>query len=111
MTDAPNLLKGTLDVLILRALESGPLHGYGVAEWIHGATDGDLLIEEGTLYPALHRLQRKGLIRSEWGRSENKRRARFYEPTDEGRRRLASDRKVWRTFRSAVDRALDGGTP
>lgn len=106
MTESLNLLKGTVDVLILRALEGAPLHGYGVAEWIESVTDGTLLLEEGTLYPALHRLQRKGLVDGEWGVSDNNRRARFYRLTPAGRRRLARDTNDWVRYSRAVGRAL-----
>ena len=79
------LLQGTLDVLILKTLSRGPLHGYAVARFIRDRTDGVLLVEEGALYPALHRLERKRWIESEWGLSENNRRARYYEITPRGR--------------------------
>jgi len=81
------LLQGTLDVLILKTLSRGPLHGYAVARFIRDRTDGVLLVEEGALYPALHRLERKRWIESEWGLSENNRRARYYEITPRGRTR------------------------
>ena len=71
MTQNPNLVRGTLDLLILKSLTREPLHGYGISEWIEHVTDGSLLMEEGTLYPALHRLRGKGLVESEWGLSEN----------------------------------------
>lgn len=106
MTDSLNLLKGTVDVLILRSLDDGPRHGYGVAEWIEGVTDGTLLLEEGTLYPALHRLQRKRLVEGEWGVSDNNRRAKFYRLTDAGRRRLERDTADWARYARAVGQAL-----
>ncbi|MEQ9570264.1 MAG: PadR family transcriptional regulator [Longimicrobiales bacterium] len=111
MTDSLNLLKGTVDVLILRALEGEARHGYGVAEWIERVTDGTLLLEEGTLYPALHRLQRKRLVEGEWGVSDNNRRAKFYRLTDAGRKRLAQDTADWARYAGAVGRALgvEGG--
>ncbi len=106
MGDGLNLLKGTVELLILRALRDGPRHGYGVAQWIEGATGGELLLEEGTLYPALHRLQRKGLVTGEWGASENNRRARFYELTAAGRKVLGREASEWEAYAGAVLRAL-----
>ena len=101
-----NLLRGALDVLILRALADEPRHGYGVAEWIETATDETVLLEEGTLYPALHRLDGKGWLRAEWGRSENNRRAKFYRLTPTGRRHLETELRVWEQYTSAIRRAL-----
>lgn len=109
MTDKLNLLKGTVDLLILKALEEGPRHGYGVAEWIGDVTDGTLLMEEGTLYPALHRLERKRLIEAEWGVSENNRRAKFYRLTAAGRRRLDAEARDWARYAAAVGQALAAG--
>ena len=104
------LLKGTVDLLIMAALDSRePLHGYAVAEWIQGVTGGALLLEEGTLYPALHRLKRQGLISSEWGVSENNRRARFYRLTAEGRARRTQGAEDWSRYVTAVSAALSGG--
>lgn len=109
MTDNLSLLKGTVDLLILKGLESGPTHGYAVAEWIGSVTDGTLLMEEGTLYPALHRLERKRLVEAEWGLSENKRRARFYRLTPAGRRRLEAEARDWARYAEAVGQALAHG--
>ncbi len=81
-----DLLQGTLDVLILKALSWGPLHGYAVVRWIGQRTEDALRIEEGALYPALHRMEQRGWIEAEWGVSENNRRAKFYRLTDEGKR-------------------------
>ena len=106
MTDSINLIKGTVDVLILRALEAEPRHGYGVAEWIDDVTDGTLLLEEGTLYPALHRLQRKRLVDAEWGLSDNNRRAKYYRLTPAGRKRLVRDTADWSRYARAVGQAL-----
>ena len=107
MTDRnANLLRGTVDLLILKALSTEPRHGYGVAEWIEGVTDGELLMEEGTLYPALHRLEGKGWLEAEWGLSENNRRAKFYDLTAEGRARLERESGVWSRFSTAVEKAL-----
>lgn len=101
-----NLLRASLDLLILKSLCWGPRHGYAVSEWIHSATDGSLLVEEGTLYPALHRLERKRWISSDWGRSENNRRARFYTLTPAGRGRLVAETDSWQRFVSVVEKAL-----
>jgi PadR family transcriptional regulator PadR len=96
------LLRGTLDMMILKALTWGPRHGYAVARWIEEGTDDTLRIEEGSLYPALHRMARRGWIEAEWGRSENKRRAKFYKLTDEGRRQLKAETAAWNRFAHAV---------
>ena len=93
--DSLDLLKGTLDVLVLKALTWGPRHGYAVARWIEDATRGALQIEEGALYHALHRLQKKGALKSEWGVSESGRRARYYTLPPAGRRRLTAEKETW----------------
>jgi transcriptional regulator len=84
------LLRGTLDVLILKAVSWGPRHGYAVAEWVKQVTEEELLVEEGPLYTALHRLEKKGWLTSEWGFSENNRRAKYYQLTSEGRQIIAN---------------------
>ena len=96
------LLRGTLDVLILKALTWGPRHGYAVAEWVKTITDGDLLVEEGPLYTALHRLEKNGWLEAEWGVSDNNRRAKFYELTAEGHKRLQGESQRWARLSSAV---------
>jgi transcriptional regulator len=106
MSQNPNLVRGTLDLLILKSLSWEPRHGYAVSEWVEQVTDGSLLMEEGTLYPALHRLQNKGWIESEWGLSENNRRAKYYRMTDEGVRHLATEAASWTRYTNAVARAL-----
>lgn len=105
----PNVevLRGTLDLLILKALSWGRSHGYGVARWIEQATDDILRIEEGTLYPALHRLENRGWIAAEWGTSENNRRAKFYTLTTKGRAQLRVETATWTRFANAVFAALD----
>jgi transcriptional regulator len=103
---ALDLLQGTLDLLILGALTNGPLHGYGVMRYLRETSGEDLRIEEGALYPALHRLEARREVRAEWGRSENQRRAKFYSLTDDGRHRLATDARSWRRYVSAVGRVL-----
>ena len=106
-----DLVQGTLDVMILKALQWGPRHGYAVSRWIKRATDDVLTVEEGALYPALHRLQRKGLVASEWGVSENNRRAKFYELTPRGREALAEEARSWARYARAVDRVLEADSP
>jgi transcriptional regulator len=100
------LLQGTLELLILKALSQGELHGYGVASWVERVTDDVLRVEEGSLYPALHRLARKGWIEAGWGVSENNRRAKYYRLTAAGRRRLAEQASGWARFAGAVAKAL-----
>ena len=90
-----DLLQGTLDVLILKTLSWGPLHGYAVSRWIRQRTDEVLAVEDAALYQALHRLERKGLIEAEWGLSENNRRAKFYALTPAGRKQLARETREW----------------
>lgn len=104
--DNLRLIRGTLDLLILKALSTGGKHGYAVSEWIGGVSDGRLLVEEGTLYPALHRLERRGLVSAEWGLSENNRRAKYYGLTRAGAARLAEEEDIWRSYSDAVDKAL-----
>ena len=101
------VIQGTLDVLILKALVPGPQHGYGISGWIRGRTDGDLDVEDGALYQALHRLAHKEWIEAEWGVSDNNRRARFYRLTTLGRRELRAAEDVWRRYARAVFRILD----
>ena len=96
------LLQGTLDGLILKALTWGPLHGYAVTRWIKAASEEVFQIEEGALYPALHRLEQKAWVEAEWGLSENNRRAKFYQLTDKGRRALDSERASWTRYAAAV---------
>jgi transcriptional regulator len=102
------LIRGTLDLLVLKALSTGEKHGYAVSEWIDRVTGGRLLVEEGTLYPALHRLERRGLIKAEWGYSENNRRAKYYSLTARGKHRLGREEATWRSYSDAVERALQG---
>jgi len=103
-----SLLRGTLDLLVLKALSFGPSHGYAVSRWIKERTAGVLLVEEGSLYPALHRLERKGLIAPEWGISATGRRARFYRLTEDGARRLELEVATWRRYTGAVECAVFG---
>ena len=101
-----DLLQGTLDLLILKALAKGALHGYGVAEWIHESSQDVLRVEEGALYPALHRLEVRGLLSAEWGTSDNNRRAKYYALTAVGRKRLTEETEYWRRMSGAVARVL-----
>lgn len=101
-----DLLKGTLDVLVLKALTWGPRHGYAVARWIEDATTGQLQVEDGALYHALHRLEKQGWVESEWGVSEGNRRARYYTLTRAGRRQLAAKTATWTRYAEAVFAAL-----
>lgn len=101
-----NLMRGTLDLLILKALSWGPRHGYAVAEWIQEATGSMLRVGEGTLYPALHRLERLGHVEADWGLSENNRTAKFYRLSRTGRRRLQTGTSYWHEFVEAAGRAL-----
>ncbi|MFN7935612.1 MAG: PadR family transcriptional regulator [Bryobacteraceae bacterium] len=100
------LLQGTLDLLILKTLASGKRHGYSIAERIQ-QTSGELLsVEEGSLYPALHRLEKRGVIRSEWGLSENNRRAKYYELTPDGAQRLEKESANWARLAKAIARVM-----
>jgi transcriptional regulator len=101
------ILRGTLDLLILQALSWGPAHGYAVARWIQNATGDALAIGEGTLYPALHRLEERGWITASWGASENNRQAKFYSLTRRGRTRLRVETEQWRRYAAAVFAALE----
>ena len=106
MSDRLFILKGALDVLILKALSWGPMHGYGVSYWIRDVTGEAFELQEGVLYPALHRLERKGWITSEWGVSENNRRAKYYELTPAGRTQLGRELSVWARFADAVTKVV-----
>ena len=101
-----DVLRGTLDLLVLKSLSWGPAHGYGVARWIAQATGDALRIEEGSLYPALYRLEERGMIDSQWGLSENRRKAKFYQLTAAGRRELRAETASWTRFAQAVFSAL-----
>ena len=106
-----SLMRGTLDLLILKALSWGPRHGYAVVEWIEQATDEAFLIGEGTLYPALHRLERRGLITAEWGVSDNNRQAKFYSLAKAGRTRLQAGSSSWHRFVEVAGKALRAPAP
>jgi PadR family transcriptional regulator, regulatory protein PadR len=102
----PALLQGTLDLLILHALQRGPMHGYTIAQTIHLLSDEVLRVEEGSLYPALHRLELDGAITAKWGVSENSRKAKFYEITAKGRKVVAKEQETWDRLSTAVRRVL-----
>lgn len=104
---AGKVLQGTLDMLILKALARRPLHGYAVAELIHQRSEDVLRVEEGALYPALHRLELRGLLASEWGASENNRRAKYYRLTAAGRRELESESTEWNRMVAAIARVME----
>jgi PadR family transcriptional regulator, regulatory protein PadR len=104
--ESTELLQGTLDLLILKAVSLGPLHGYGVLLRIQQITHERLLIQQGSLYPALYRLEHQGLISSEWGESENKRKAKYYRLTAAGRKRLRDEVDYWQRFSQAIGFAL-----
>lgn len=102
-----DVLQGTLDVLVLRALSAEPMHGYNILDWLRRATSGQLRIEDAALYPALHRLEARGFIRSEWGVSENGRRAKYYELLPKGARKLESETASWARYAALMARVLD----
>ena len=101
-----HLIRGTLDLLVLKAIGGEARHGYAVSQWIKEVTKGALLVEEGSLYPALHRIERKGWISARWGVSNTGRRARLYELTDEGRVRLEHELETWRRYSEAIQAAV-----
>ncbi len=100
------LLQGTLDLLVLRVLQAAPMHGFGIAQKIHLLSADALRIEEGSLYPALYRMERKGWIEAEWGVSENNRRAKFYQLTRQGRKQLVAETATWQRLAAAVGEVL-----
>lgn len=106
MTDRAQILPGTLDLLILKAVSLGPLHGYGVLLRIEQISHGALLIEQGALYPALFRLVRQGLLKANWGTSDNNRRAKFYQLTADGRNHLRQEEEGWNRLATAIAAAL-----
>ncbi len=100
------LLQGTVELLVLKTLSWGPMHGYGIASWIESATGDVLRVEEGSLYPALYRMARKGWITAEWGLSENNRRAKYYRLTAEGRKQFREQTSGWQRLTAAVNQAI-----
>ena len=104
---ATELRKGALDVLFLKAISWGPAHGYAISRWIRETTGGTLKIEEGALYPALHRMEQKGWLESEWGLSETNRRVKSYRLTSQGRSQLRAEASSWSRFAAAMAQVLD----
>jgi transcriptional regulator len=104
---AVDLLQGTLDLLVLKTLSWGPAHGYSVARWIQQLTEDVLQVGEGSLYPALHRLEERGWVESEWHRSENNRKAKFYRLTAAGRAQLRAEAATWSRFAGAIAKVLE----
>jgi transcriptional regulator len=105
-----DLLQGTLDLLILRTIRSGPMHGHGISLAIRSSSQDILQVEHGSLYPALHRLERRSWIEGEWKLSENRQRAKYYHLTALGRRQLAAERRRWDRMTHAITRVLDSGS-
>jgi transcriptional regulator len=103
------LLQGTLDMLVLQVLSGGPMHGWGIAVRIQLLSKDVLVVEEGSIYPALYRMERKGWVKAEWGQSENNRRARFYELTKEGRKQLVLEAKDWGRICTAIGAVMQPG--
>jgi len=106
-----DLVRGTLDLLILKTLTWGPLHGYAITDSIRQRTEDAILVEEGALYPALHRLEKRGWIEAEWGRSENNRRAKYYRLSVEGRAELRAREETWGRYTEAVGKVLGTVAP
>jgi PadR family transcriptional regulator PadR len=106
-TSKAELLQGTLDLLILKTLRAGPMHGYAVAQRIQQCSDDVLVVEEGSLYPALYRMEERGWIAAEWGKSENNRRAKFYSLTRTGRKQLEQEVAIWDRVRRAITLVLE----
>ena len=105
--EASDLLHGTLDVLVLKTLSWGPMHGYGIVEWIEQRGSGDLVIVDAALYKALHRLEHAGAIESEWGVSENNRKAKYYSLTTKGRQMLRTETATWKRYVAAISGVLE----
>jgi transcriptional regulator len=103
-----DLPQGTLDLLILRTLALGPNHGWAISERIHQISSKVLQVQQGSLYPALHRLERRGWIKARWGASDNNRRAKYYELTTAGRKQLAAEKSLWKKLSAAVAQVLEG---
>jgi transcriptional regulator len=111
MTGSMKLLKGTLEVMVLKALSWGPLHGYAVSRWIEAVAGGTFEVQEGALYPALRRMDSRGWVRSEWAVTDTGREARVYRLTAEGRKRLRVEATSWDRYATAMSRVLDAESP
>ena len=105
-----DLIQGTLNVLILKTLSWGPMNGYAIAQWVRETTTGDIELEEGALYPALHRMEHRGWVVAEWGLTKNNRRAKYYRLTAEGRRALRARTESWERLVGAVGKVLNAQT-
>ena len=105
-----DLLQGSLDVIVLKTLSWQPMHGFGIARWIQRVTDGGFQVEEGSLYPALYRLENKGFVKAEWRITENNRRAKYYKLTASGRRQLAASTETWNAFAGAMAKIMTAAT-
>jgi PadR family transcriptional regulator PadR len=101
-----SLLQGSLDILVLKTLSWGPLHGFGIARWIQRTTDDALQLEEGSLYPALYRMENRGWLVAEWGVTENNRRAKYYRLSNAGRKQLVAETATWERFTTAMGKVL-----
>jgi len=108
MAEKSELLQGTLDLLILRVLNGGALHGFGIAQKIHLLSNQSLQLQEGSLYPALYRMERKGWIKAEWGISDQNRKAKFYALTNAGRKQLQTEQDAWKRIATAIGAVLRG---
>ena len=108
MPPKSDLLQGTLDLMILRTLQRGPMHGWGISQRIQQLSQDVLQVNQGSLYPALHRLEQQGLIEAEWGNSDNNRQAKFYQLTRDGRKHLADETRNWERISAAVARVIAG---
>lgn len=106
-----DLMPGTLDMMVLKALTWGPLHGYDIMQWLEQTTDAALQVEEGSLYPALHRMEKRRWVRSRWGLSDNNRHAKYYRLTAAGRRQLEQQASSWQAFTAVVGKVLAAATP
>ena len=104
-----DLIKGTLDILLLQTLARGPLHGYGISRWLRQTTENEFRVDEGALYPALRRLETKGLVEAEWGTTETGRDAKFYRLTSAGRKQLEREVDTWHRYVDAMARVLGAG--
>ena len=102
----PEMLRGTVELLILTTLRGGPRHGFGIARWLETTSDDALQLEEGSLYPALHRMEKRGWLESEWGISDNNRKVKLYRLTSRGRARLQSETEGWASFAAAIGKVL-----